>query len=569
MLTAADVIAGKLLVQLGDASVDDVRAAMREVAADREAVFDLVARLYSGQKLAHEQVSRIRRYVALYETVRAEAVYLHLLEKKHGVPKAEAHELLARIEADTYRSRLGATLVEAGRLTAEQDRALVQRARAAMAAEDEKVVARYLKEDCEGVARPLIQHEKVAASAFKVSTIFRSRETARIVKAAVQRLRGMAEAAVPATASDPDFVPEQAAAQPPSVAAMPESDGADMERLARADTARFRNADAAPKEGDDLRARTAIGRYQVVECLGQGGMGAVYLASDPESAGALVAVKVVLTAKAKPEDMARFKRESEVMQLIDNPHVVHLIEEGKTDDGLDYMVIQAFPGKMLRKVLRDKKTLPLDVTLAMLERLLEGLAATHKAGVVHRDLKPENVFVIAGADREVKLIDFGIARRMDDDLPPERRLYRTRAGVISGSPAYVAPETITDDALDGRTDIYSLGVMLFEMLTGKLPLIADSPYEYLREHLLGVPLTLGQGKKDARWHPDLERLIARMMAKEKPQRPASCDEILAELRGGLRDQALAYLSSPPEPVTVQKGTVMNKFFNLISRASWT
>ncbi len=582
MLTAADVIAGKLLVQMGDVPAEVARSAMREVAADEAAVQDLVARLYADQRLTHQQVSRIRRYVGLYEMVRAEAVYLSLLEKRHGVARHEAHDLLARIEADVYRTRLGAVLVQLNRLSEEEDRALVQRARKAMASEDAKVVARYARDDFEGVARPLLSEPKVTAGSFKVSAIFRSRETARIVKSAVKRLRALGDTAV--VTGEPlelDFAPPEVLARSAPEAVEGElattissqedgdalSPGVDLQRMAQADTARFRAVDQP--EGEDLRQRRAIGPYEVIECLGQGGMGAVYLARDPEAAGALVAVKVLQTGRARPEDLARFKREMSIMNLIDHPDVVHLIDEGQTPDGLDFMVIQAFPGRPLKGLLREGGPMPVQAGLRVLERLCVALSAVHAAGVVHRDIKPENVFVIAGPERAIKLIDFGIARRMDDGEPAERRLFRTATGVISGSPAYVAPETITDDPLDGRTDIYSLGVLAFEVLTGKLPLVADSPYEYLREHMLGVPLTLGQARKDVAWAPDLERLVARMLAKEKEHRPASCEAILAELRGGLAAAAEQYAKSPPPAAPAPQGGVVNSLFKMLNRASWS
>ncbi|MBX3466706.1 MAG: serine/threonine protein kinase [Planctomycetes bacterium] len=559
MLTAADVIAGKLLVQLGDVTAERARAVMRAAAADASAQEDLVARL-QAEGLDQAKVTRIRRYVGLYEMVRAEAVYLTLLEKRHGVPRAEAHDLLARIEADVYRSRLGALLVEAGRLTAEEDRALVQRARQAMAAEDAKVVARYARDDFEGVARPLVRAPKVTAAAFTASTIFRSPETARLVRAEVERLRGLADP-VPATGGDVDFAPPEALL----AQAEPAPGGLDLDRLARADTARFLQSAPDPAAGD-LRGRREIGPYEVVECLGQGGMGAVYLARDPESAGALVAVKVLHTGRAGPDDQARFQRELAVMRLVDHPDVVALIDEGRTADGLDFVVLQAFPGRPLRAHLREGGPLPLDAGLRLLERLLEALGAVHAAGVVHRDVKPENVFVIAGPERAVKLLDLGIARRIDHGRPAAERLFRTRAGVISGSPAYVAPETITDDPIDGRTDVYSLGVLLFEALTGRLPLVADSPYEYLREHLLGVPLTLGQARKDVAWSPDLERLVARMLAKERDHRP-TCADILGALRGGLAEAAVRHAQAPP--AATKESGVVKGLYKLLNRATWS
>ena len=241
----------------------------------------------------------------------------------------------------------------------------------------------------------------------------------------------------------------------------------------------------------------------------------------------MVAVKVTHTERAAPEDLARFERELTLLGRVDHEKVVRLMDQGETEDGLRYMVMPFYAGKDLKDVLDETEgLLPLARVLDISCQLLAGLEAVHQAGVVHRDLKPENLFVLAGDEGEVRLVDFGIARPADRD-PDEREvdLFRSRSGVISGSPAYVAPETITGDAIDGRTDLYSFGVMLYRLLTGRFPLFAESPYDYLREHLVGVPLTLFQGRRDVGWHEEFERLVASLLAKEPADRPPSAASV--------------------------------------------
>ena len=145
-------------------------------------------------------------------------------------------------------------------------------------------------------------------------------------------------------------------------------------------------------------------------------------------------------------------------------------------------------------------------------------------------------------------------------------MFRTRVGVISGSPAYIAPETVSGDTVDSRTDIYSLGVVLFEMLTGALPYDAHTPYDFLREHLVGMPMTLYQGCREVRWSSSLEALVAEMLAKEPADRPASCEEISARLEGGLKLEALDVASKGGDgSVNVSRSRFLNGFFKLLGR----
>lgn len=560
VLHPSDIVAAKLLVQLGDVAPDVLRRELAAVDADPQGAVDLVARLARAGALDGARVTRVRRYVALFEHVRREAIFLRMVEKElPQLSKEEIGELIARLERSDYRTQLAAVLTAQGRIDAAQARALERRARDAMRREDLKVLERYRAQRFEGVSRPLVREPRVATQVFRVSTLFRSRDTIARVKKALLRLDE--QAAPPPRDAQFEFMP----AELPSGEEVP-LDTERRRQLEQMDTARLKPTEPAGSEGEgppgELRDRASIGPYEVVECIGQGGMGAVFLAQE-EGVGPIVAVKVLLTERASDEDLARFRREAAISSLLKHPNTVTLLDQGETRDGLSYMAIPFFAGRDLKAVLAEAggRLEPADA-FHYFEQLLAGLQAVHEAGVVHRDLKPENCFVLAGAERQLKLVDLGIARLMDDHRPPAERAFRSRAGVISGTPAYIAPETITDDPIDARTDIYSAGILLYELLTGRNPLFAETPYDYLREHLVGVPLTLFQGRKDKAWHPELEGLVASMLAKEKSDRPSSCQAILDRLRGGLRARALEHYANPPAAANAQPSSVLNGFFKM-------
>ena len=561
MLSGGDVAAGKLLVQLGIVGADEVRKHLRLVDQSQEQGLDLVASLYDAGRIGVPDLKRVRRYQAMFEHVRLEAVFLRAVEQREPpLDGAAVSNILVKLERDPYRRRLAAVLAELGILDGTEALEIERKVRRRIAKEDLRVLERYRAQDFEGVARPLVPVSEVKTDVFKVSELFRSKATQRRVRSALARL---AESEL---AGGAEPVPTGVRELMPRGEVGPEEDDTSEERVALAQlrTGRFRAPELVASPESELEGRRQIGIYEVVECVGEGGMGAVYLARE-EAHGPLVAVKVMLAARAAPEDLARFEREIALLGRIDHPGVVALMDQGTTPDGLRFMVMPFYTGKDLSAHLAKGPLSPARV-FHLIEQLLSALSAVHAAGVVHRDIKPENVFVMAGGEDSIRLVDFGIARALDEHLAAEHRLFRSSAGVISGSPAYVAPETIAGSPCDGRTDIYSLGVMFFALLTGRLPLWGESPYDYLREHMVGVPLTLFQGQRELRWHPELESLIAQMLAKDLEQRPASCAQILARLRGGLREAALAELAlGPPET----KGSdpdesVFNRFF----RRSW-
>ncbi len=241
MLTVSDVVAAKLLVQLEAVPLEVARAHLRAVAADEAATDDVVARLQAAGALPGATAAQARRLVALYELVRAEAVYLQHLERE-GLAREQAHALLAEIEASPVRERLGAVLVAQGRLTAEDDARLRDKAARSLAVEDERVVGRYLRDDFEGVARPVVPGAgaDVRPEHVRLSALFRSPRTQKLVASEVRRR--LREAAfdpfadavggLPAAAPWTGLLPELPPGEPPPLA--------DPARAARAGTARLR-----------------------------------------------------------------------------------------------------------------------------------------------------------------------------------------------------------------------------------------------------------------------------------------------------------------------------------------
>lgn len=572
MLVPADIIAAKLICQMKLVSLQDLRKLLKRADQDDDASLDIIARLTNEGFLDPRQVKKVRRYIAQFEHVRYEAVFLRRLEKLRSVPKSTMHELIARIEVSAYRRRLGPVMVEQGLLDPE-DAAKVERyARKRLAKEDMKVLERYRADGFKGVGRPLVPKDEVSTDIFKVSQLFRSGQTQVSVKRVKLKLQLLADDDDPfgGPAGVDEFMPAESA---PNFArgdtqGFDPDDDEDDEPPEHIVSSRYRRpTQVAESDGSNLKERKKIGPYGVIECLGQGGMGAVYLAQS-EGAHSMVAVKVMLKHKAAAEDLARFQREASITAMLEHENLLRLIDQGETEDGLRWMAISLYAGKALKDIMKDAGgALSPEDAFHYFEQMLVGLSVVHKMKIIHRDLKPDNFFVLAGADKHLRIMDFGIARLMDDDKPEPERLFRTKAGVVSGSPAYIAPETISGDELDARTDIYSLGVVFYEMLTGRLPLFAETPYDYLREHLIGIPMSLFQGKRDSHFCPEIEKLMASMLAKEKDDRPQSCDEILKILReGGLRDKTIADMHNPPKDDSSEtKSRLFNSFFKLLRR----
>jgi tetratricopeptide (TPR) repeat protein/type II secretory pathway predicted ATPase ExeA len=257
-----------------------------------------------------------------------------------------------------------------------------------------------------------------------------------------------------------------------------------------------------------------IAGYRVTDVLGEGGFGTVYAAEGPSGP---VAIKTALREMALAD--ARLRREAEALRRIGPPHVPQLLDEGDLDDGTHYVIMDLVSAPTLAFVLADRPPLTPAEALPIARGIAEALRAAHERGLVHRDLKPDNIFVDGS---QVMLVDFGLVKQVG----PAVDVSLTALGSIVGSATYMSPEqAVAGGAIDERTDVYSLGVVLYEMLAGRPPFLGGST-EVVQAHLARRPPRLGTL---APIPERLETLVHRCLAKPRDDRPASAAELIAEL----------------------------------------
>ncbi|MCW5836460.1 MAG: serine/threonine protein kinase, partial [Labilithrix sp.] len=303
------------------------------------------------------------------------------------------------------------------------------------------------------------------------------------------------------------------------------------------DVARAATVPPPANELEDVRipAGTMVAdRYRIARVLGEGGMGVVY-AAEHVLMRKEVAVKVLHAEMCTmPEVVARFEREAIAAAHIDHPNVAGATDFGRLPDGACYLVLELLRGTSLRDEIA-KGPLPLARALRIMRGIASGVAAAHAKGIVHRDLKPENVMLV---DRDgdpdfVKVLDFGIAK-VDASVaaaPQAGSKVLTRIGSVFGTPEYMAPEQAVGDAVDARADLYALGVVLLEMLTGKCP-FSGNALSILRERILSVGPPDMSGVTD----PGARALIARLLARQPEDRVQTAAELGAALDALLDEQ---------------------------------
>lgn len=268
---------------------------------------------------------------------------------------------------------------------------------------------------------------------------------------------------------------------------------------------------------------TVISGHRVIKLLGRGGMGRVYLAHD-EQLDRDVAIKTMLPCRADdPSARKRFLQESRAAAKVEHENVVTIYQVGECpmpgqSHGLPFFVMQLLSGSPLTSVREESGRLSVQETLRIAREIASGLHAAHTAGLIHRDIKPDNIF-LEGPSRRVKIIDFGLASdRGADDM----RL--TVDGAIVGTPAYMAPERMASGGeVDFKADIFGLGVMLYELLSGQFPFEGTSIVSMLASISRGEPKQLSEAVADV--PRDVADLVMQMLAREQAERPASCAEI--------------------------------------------
>jgi serine/threonine protein kinase len=301
---------------------------------------------------------------------------------------------------------------------------------------------------------------------------------------------------------------------------------------------------------DPLIGVTVDGRYEVMTLLGEGGMGHVYevkhVALDRR-----FAMKVLRRELARDEELAaRFIQEAKATASVRHPNVVEITDFGRLQgDGAPYFVMELLVGETLGHVIKAGGPIPARRAVRIVKQVAGALAAAHAVGIVHRDLKPDNVFLVGGftggaSSDEVRVVDFGAAKIIGSSRV-------TRAGIVFGTPHYMSPEQASGQPVDHRTDVYALGVIMYEMFTGRVPFEADTYMGVLTQHMFVNPVPPSQISPAARELGALEQITMICLAKKPEERYASMEALsdaldeVVQVRSDGRMQVASHLSGRP------------------------
>lgn len=282
-----------------------------------------------------------------------------------------------------------------------------------------------------------------------------------------------------------------------------------------------------------------LGRYEVLGELGQGAMGVVYKAKDPliDRVVAIKTINLGLAMDEKEEYEGRFYQEAKAAGRLNHPNIVTIYDVGKSGN-VAYIAMELLEGRELRDIMNEGALLPIDQVLNIVAQVAQGLAYAHEYGIVHRDVKPSNIMVIR--DGHVKITDFGIARMASSSV-------RTQTGMVLGSPKYMSPEQVMGKSIDQRSDIFSLGVMLYEMLTGQAPFDGENVNAIMYQTLNAVPPPPNMMNPAI---PEMVNfIVAKALAKGVEDRYQNAKDFAADLRTCLdtlpRSIQKVNLSGPP------------------------
>jgi serine/threonine-protein kinase len=306
---------------------------------------------------------------------------------------------------------------------------------------------------------------------------------------------------------------------------------------------------------DPMLGRTVAGRFVVNAKLGSGSMGTVYRATQ-WPIGREVAVKILRTDRGVDDaSRARFLREARANSALTSPNTVTVFDFGQGEDGELYLAMELLEGESVGERVRRLGRLPVVEAVDVTRQALTSLVEAHDKGIIHRDLKPDNLFFarIPAVDPQsqgrlgeiVKVLDFGVAKMLRDDTDMAMNAVETQAGTVFGTPRYMSPEQAQGKPLDPRTDLYSLGVILYHMLTGQPPFTDDDAIVVMARHIKSRATPLREAAPDADIPQSVDDLVMRALAKEPDSRPSSAEFMLAEL-----EEAALSLPAAPAPVRI-------------------
>src|SRR5687767_8129771 len=269
----------------------------------------------------------------------------------------------------------------------------------------------------------------------------------------------------------------------------------------------------AKSDQDPVIGLVIAARYKIERRISDGAMGRVYLASHLRLSKRF-AIKILFGELAAQEPMRlRFAQEAEAASRLEHRNLCSVVDFGESEQGLLYIVMEYIEGRTLEKILREEGTFSEDRAVRMAHDLCRGLRHLHSRGMIHRDLKLENVVVVPDRDVEVpKIVDFGIAL-----LPPEKDARLTRAGAIVGTPAFMAPEQAFGDKLDARADLFSLGIVLYNLLTGAGP-FSGTAFEIIQQTVTRPVPPLSEKNPHVMFSPELERIVMKLVARHPEDR---------------------------------------------------
>ncbi|MGH7589859.1 MAG: protein kinase domain-containing protein [Gemmatimonadales bacterium] len=315
-----------------------------------------------------------------------------------------------------------------------------------------------------------------------------------------------------------------------------------------------------PRDGQTLKSANPSGdligqviadRYHVTRKLGEGGMGAVYLAEHVKM-GRKSAIKVMTGSMTNdPDAISRFNREANNASRINHPNVCAIYDFGETPDGIIYLAMEFIEGKSLSGLLKETGPLPLNRATAILRQTADGLEVAHELGIVHRDLKPDNIMIASQAGKDlVKVVDFGIAKAVGGDDTGQKV---TKTGLVVGTPEYMSPEQLSGDKLDGRSDIYSLALVYYRMITGALPFQAETSQETMIKRLTDDPMPLSQALPTGHFPAGLQPVMDKALARYPNDRYASAAQFATDV-----EKALAGMSAAEQGATMVVGAEQMK-----------
>ncbi|HEY9871715.1 MAG TPA: serine/threonine-protein kinase [Candidatus Obscuribacterales bacterium] len=297
------------------------------------------------------------------------------------------------------------------------------------------------------------------------------------------------------------------------------------------------NSPLVPISADPLIGLLIQDKYKIESVIGRGTMGVVYKATQ-ELIGREVAVKILHGhLVADTESLKRFHQQAKAASRLNHPHIITLYDYGIIAGGQPYIVMDLLKGTSLATLLDEKGNLTADEAFPIFVQICDALADAHKHGVVHRDVKPDNIVLEEHNNQKhwVKVVDFGIAKLVQGSEETLTRI--TKTGTVCGSPTYMSPEQFQGKEVDHRSDIYSLGAVLFETLTGRVPFTAVDLVSLMAQHVAEPAPSLSEVRPDMEFPPRLEKLVARMLAKEPEARPQTMEAVADELEAAIKDKS--------------------------------